>query len=160
MGNDGMREVTITRTVNAPLDKVWKAWTDQETVRRWWGPRGVTNPTCEWNAAPDGKIEIVMLAGKELGPAAGQKWPMRGTFREVTPQRRLVIAGEAIDDVKNVLIQNVITVDFESDGDKVRMTVHVVVTNADPKAEQMLQGMGAGFNQQTDKLVELLEKKE
>ena len=42
------KELTITRTFDAPRDLVWKAWTDEKMVKKWWGPRGVTNPTCEW----------------------------------------------------------------------------------------------------------------
>src|SRR5438445_12614916 len=34
--------VVITRIFDAPQERVWKAWTDPEQVRRWWGPRGFT----------------------------------------------------------------------------------------------------------------------
>lgn len=86
--NDTRRELDITRTFDASLDIVWRAWTDSKLVAKWWGPRGVTNPVCEVDAMPGGKINIVMLAGKELGPAEGMKWPMIGVFKEVTPQRQ------------------------------------------------------------------------
>ncbi len=31
------REVVVTRTFDAPLDRVWRAWSDPELVTRWWG---------------------------------------------------------------------------------------------------------------------------
>ncbi len=150
------RELTIMRVFDAPRELVWKAWTDQNIVKRWWGPRGVTNPTCEFDARPGGRIKIVMLAGKELGTFAGQKWPMKGTFREVVPQSRLMFTSDAIDDVKDILVQTEVTVDFEELEGKTRMKLHILVTKAGPKAAMALQGMETGWNQQVEKLGEEL----
>jgi uncharacterized protein YndB with AHSA1/START domain len=38
--NDGIFE--ITRAFDAPLDRVWKAWSAAEEIQRWWGPKGCT----------------------------------------------------------------------------------------------------------------------
>ncbi len=154
-----IRELTIVRTFDAPRERVWEAWTDAELVKKWWGPRGVTNPTCRWDAWQNGRINIVMLAGKELGPMAGQKWPMDGVFLEVIPQKRLVFTSNAIDDSKKVLLWNQVTVDLEESGGKTKMKLHVVVTKADPeKTKMMLEGMEIGWNQQIDKLGEELTR--
>ena len=50
VGKTKNRELTITRTFNAPLKQVWKAWTDPKQLAEWWGPKGFTNPRCEWDA--------------------------------------------------------------------------------------------------------------
>lgn len=155
---ESKRELTITRTFDAPLEMVWKAWTDPKMVKKWWGPKGVTNPVCEWDARPNGKINIVMLAGKELGDFAGQKWPMTGTFREVTPKSRIVYASDALDDVKDIMIVAETTIDFEKLEGKTKMNLHIIVTKMNgPKAEFAIQGMEAGWNQQIDKLTEMLK---
>ncbi len=160
MENEPKRELNITRTFDAPLELVWNAWTDPKIVARWWGPRGVTNPTCEVDARPGGKINIVMLAGKELGPAAGMKWPMIGTFKEVKPQSRLVITGGAADEVQNIFLETEVVVDFKESGEKTMMNIHVVVTkiNNAERAMAAIKGMEAGWNQQTDKLGEELAR--
>lgn len=159
MAGKPIRELTIERTFDAPRELVWKAWTDQELVQKWWGPIGVTNPVCVWVAKPNGKIDIVMEAGKELGPFAGQKWPMNGMFREVTPQSRLVFTSNAIDDRQEALLENIVTVDFEDAGEKTKMRIHIAVTKAvEGKTKAMLEGMHAGWNQQTEKLVELVNR--
>ena len=152
------RELTIVRTFDAPKELVWKAWTDKSMVQKWWGPKGVTNPTCVWDARPGGKIEIVMLAGKELGPFAGQRWPMNGVFKEVVPQSRLVFASNALDDKQDALLENIITVDLEDLKGKTKVKIHIAVTKAQSKqqVEFMLQGMEQGWNQQTDKLGEFV----
>ncbi len=152
-----IKEFTITRMFDAPRELVWKAWTDQKLIRKWWGPRGVTNPTCEWDARPGGKINIVMLAGKELGQFAGQEWPMNGVFDEVTPQSRLVFSSNALDVGRNILLECMVTVDFEAIGKRTKMNLRFTVTKADARAEFAIKGAESGWNQQIDKLGEELK---
>lgn len=154
---DDKHELTITRTFDAARDKVWRAWTDPEELAQWWGPRGVTNPTCEWQATPGGDINIVMLAGKNLGELAGQEWPMTGKFQVVEPQQKLVFSSEAIMDGKPIL-ETLITVTFDEQDGKTKLTVHVVVTKATPEAEGPLAGMKTGWTQSIDKLEAFLGK--
>ena len=42
-----MIEITMiytTQIFNAPLNEVWKAWTEPESVKKWWGPNNFTAP--------------------------------------------------------------------------------------------------------------------
>jgi uncharacterized protein YndB with AHSA1/START domain len=32
-------EFVIRREFDAPLDRVWRAWTEPERMAKWWGPR-------------------------------------------------------------------------------------------------------------------------
>ena len=153
--NTDNRELTIVRVFDAPRERVWEAWTNPKQLQAWWGPRGVTNPTCEFEAHPAGKIHIVMLAGKELGPLSGQEWPMTGTVVEVTPPEKLVYTSEAIVGGKPVL-ENLCTMKLEEEGGKTTMTLEVVVTKATPEAAGPLSGMKMGWTQTIDKLGEYL----
>lgn len=155
---DEKHELTISRTFDASREKVWRAWTDPNELQKWWGPRGVTNSTCEWDATPGGNINIVMLAGASLGNLAGQEWPMRGTFREIVPQEKLVFTSQAIMDGKSIL-ENLVTVTFAEHDGRTELTLHVVVTKVTPEAEGPLAGMQAGWTQSIDKLGELVEGK-
>jgi uncharacterized protein YndB with AHSA1/START domain len=38
------RQITITRTLNAPIDMIWKVWTTPGEIVNWWGPDGQTFP--------------------------------------------------------------------------------------------------------------------
>ncbi|HUD07156.1 MAG TPA: SRPBCC domain-containing protein [Candidatus Saccharimonadales bacterium] len=157
MSDDDNRELTITRVFNAPREKVFKAWTDPSLVAKWWGPEGVTNPTCEWDAQPGGAIDVVMLAGEELGDLQGSKWPMKGVFQEVTSPEKLVYSSSAIMEGKPIL-DCLNTVTFEEDDAGTKMTLHIVVTKVTPEAEGPLAGMKMGWTQSIDKLARLLEK--
>jgi uncharacterized protein YndB with AHSA1/START domain len=155
--NDTKKDLTMTREFDARRELVWRAWTDPELLKEWWGPNGVTNPTCEWEARPGGKIHIVMLAGAELGPMAGQEWPMTGEIKEVDKPSRLVFTANALQDGRAIL-EHITTVTLEEEGNKTKMTVRVRVTMTTPEATGPLAGMEQGWNQQLDKLVTFIEK--
>ncbi|MFI5240142.1 MAG: SRPBCC domain-containing protein [Candidatus Saccharimonadia bacterium] len=152
------KELTISRIFDAPRELVFKAWTDPELLAKWWGPRGVTNPECEVDAQVGGAIHITMLAGEELGPLAGQRWPMKGTFIELTPPDRIVFSNQAVDENDNVLIDGITTVIFEEKDSKTIMTLHVIARGISAESPQMLAGMNQGWSESIDKLTELLEK--
>ncbi len=149
-------EVTITRTFDAPRELVFKAWADPEMMAKWWGPKGVTNPTCEIDAKVGGRMHIVMLAGRELGPLAGQRWPMRGIFKEVKPPERLLFVNQAVDEDDNILIDALTTVTFEEENGKTKMTMKTTAKGVSTQAPKMLEGMEMGWSQSFDKLAENL----
>jgi uncharacterized protein YndB with AHSA1/START domain len=154
--NQGKKELTLTRTFNAPRELVWRAWTDAKLAKKWWGPRGVTTPTCEMDARPGGEIRIVMLAGKELGSFAGQEWPMKATFEELSPPERMVVLSAALDDKKGIMLETRSTLTLEKLDSKTKMTLHIVVTKINKGGESAVAGMEMGWNQSLDKLGEFL----
>jgi len=156
MADQLQKELTITRVFDAPRELVFKAWTDSEMLAKWWGPRGVTNPESDVEAHVGGKIRVVMLAGPEMGPLAGQRWPMEGMFEEFEAPSKLVFKNQAVDENGNVLIDGLTTVTFEEAGGKTRMTMHTTAKGMVPQAEGMLAGMSDGWTQSIDKLAEFI----
>jgi uncharacterized protein YndB with AHSA1/START domain/DNA-binding transcriptional ArsR family regulator len=55
-----VKELVLTREFDARREAVFKAWTDPKQMAKWWGPRGFTNPVCEMDVRPGGKIRIDM----------------------------------------------------------------------------------------------------
>jgi uncharacterized protein YndB with AHSA1/START domain len=100
------REITITRTFNAPRALVFKAWTDGKALAQWWGPKGFTNPVCEIDARVGGAIRIHMRSPD------GSVYPMKGEFREIVAPERLVFTNIAIDAAGNPIIEGLTTVTF------------------------------------------------
>jgi uncharacterized protein YndB with AHSA1/START domain len=84
-------ELTMTRVFDAPRELVFRAWTDPERLKRWWGPKGFTNPVCEVDVRPGGAIRIHMR-----GPD-GTVYPMTGAFIEIVEAERLVFTSSALD---------------------------------------------------------------
>lgn len=149
------KEITITREYDAPRALVFKAWTDPEMVKQWWGPEGVFIPVCELDVRPGGSMNIVMEAGESLGSFKGTKWPMEGTYVAIEEPSKIVFTANAIDKGKAVL-EHQTTVTFEEVGEKTKMNIHVQVTKTLPGSEFAVAGMEQGWNSQSDKLGKFL----
>src|SRR5215469_1148725 len=139
---DTKRELTIDKTYDAPIDMVWKAWTDQELAAQWWGPQGFTAPICELDPKVGGKINIVMEDSAGL-IRKGSKYPMIGEFKEIDELKKIVFTSEALINNKPIL-ENLVRVTFDEVDGKTKMNVHIVVTKATPEAEMPLKGMEMG----------------
>jgi uncharacterized protein YndB with AHSA1/START domain len=59
-------EIVSTRTVNAPIDKVFRAWTEPEHLQIWWGPAGFSNTFEIFDLRPGGTWKFIMH-GPEKG---------------------------------------------------------------------------------------------
>ena len=53
-------EIVTTRIVNASIDLSFKAWTDPNHLKNWWGPKGFTNTFNEFDLRPGGKWSFIM----------------------------------------------------------------------------------------------------
>jgi len=145
------KELTISRTFNAPRELVWKAWTSQKHIEKWWGPKGFTNPVCEWDATTGGKIYIEMK-----GPD-GNHYPMNGVFDEIKKPEKIVFTSAALGENGKHLFDIVNTISFIEEGNKTKLTLHFIFSNIIPEAEKNIAGADMGWNMSLDKLVELLK---
>lgn len=74
----------ISRVFDAPRERVWKAWTEVDQVRRWWGPKGFTVTYCKLDLRPGGKGHYCLRA-----PDGSDMWG-RFVYREIVKPERLV----------------------------------------------------------------------
>lgn len=147
------RELLLTRLFAAPRHLVFKAWTDAKHVARWWGPRGFTNPVCQWDARPGSPIRVDMT-----GPD-GTVYPMGGVFHEVVEPERIVFTSTAHMSAEGppaFEVHNTVT--FAEEAGKTKVTVHAVVVKAQPGTDQAFLGMREGWGQSLDRLAESLSK--
>jgi uncharacterized protein YndB with AHSA1/START domain len=144
------REFIITREFAAPRELVFQAWTDPKHLAQWWGPRGFTNPVCEWDVRPGGKIYDVMRAPN------GTDYPMGGEFREIAPPEKLVFTSGALDDKGVLLFEFLHTVTFAGRADKTTLTIKSRVLSTTAGADKYIGGFEAGMTQSLEKLAEHL----
>lgn len=142
------RDLVITREFDAPRELVFKAWSEVERLRRWWGPDGFTNPVCEVDLRPGGAIRIDMR-----GPD-GTVYPMTGTFHEIAAPQRLVFTSAALDEKGMPLFEVLNTVIFDEQGGKTKITLHASVTKATAEAVRYLAGMEQGWSQSLGRLAQ------
>jgi uncharacterized protein YndB with AHSA1/START domain len=80
------RNLVVARVFNAPVEQVWKAWTDPEYVRRWWGPTGFTCPIAKMDFREGGISLVCMQAPQEYG---GQDMYSTWTYTKIVPHERI-----------------------------------------------------------------------
>lgn len=89
-------EFTISRVFDAPRDLVWKAFTDPERMRHWWGPKDFT--------VIASKMDLRVGGTYHYGLKAPNGSPMWGkfVFREIVPQERMVFISSFSDEAGGV----------------------------------------------------------
>jgi len=70
--------------LGAPRERVFRALTEPEDRRAWWGPAGFTTPEVDLDLRVGGRYRFTMQ------PPAGERFHLSGEFVEVIPPSRLV----------------------------------------------------------------------
>jgi len=83
------REIVSGRVIDAPRDKVFKAFADPTHLARWWGPSGFTNTFEEFDFRPGGTWRFTMH-----GPD-GTDYPNRSIFLDIQEPARIVLEHES-----------------------------------------------------------------
>jgi uncharacterized protein YndB with AHSA1/START domain len=144
------REFVITREFAAPRELVFKAWTDPKHLAQWWGPNGFTNPVCEWDARPGGKIYDVMRAPD------GVRYPVGGEFLEIIAPERLGFACGALDANDGLLFEFLPTVTFVEAKRKTKLTIQSRITMTTAGANKYIGGFETGMTMSLERLSEHL----
>ena len=87
-------DVVSTRIFDAPVEEVWKAWSDPEYVMRWWGPTGFTSPSAEMDFRVGGTSLVCMRAPAEYG---GQDMYNTWTYTRIDPHERIELVSNFAD---------------------------------------------------------------
>ena len=77
-------EVTTIRIIHANQHIVFKAWTDPERLKNWWGPNGFTNTFHVFDLKPGGKWSFIMHSPD------GKDFPNESIFVEINEPHHLV----------------------------------------------------------------------
>jgi uncharacterized protein YndB with AHSA1/START domain len=142
-------DLTLTRIIDAPRERVFSAWTDPAQVAQWWGPRGTTTPICEIDLRPGGVFRTVMRSSD------GTEYPNSGVYLEIVEPERLIFTDafdEGFRPTHDPFLTAIIT--FEEQEGKTRLTCrarHKSKADRD-KHEQM------GFQKGWDEMLERLEE--
>jgi uncharacterized protein YndB with AHSA1/START domain len=154
------RDLVITRVFDAPRDLVWKAWTEPEHMKRWWGPQHFTAPVCKIDLRVGGTYLYCMRSPE------GQDYWGTGVYREVVPLERIVYTDSFADEQGNRVPAShygmggdwpselLVTVTFEEHEGKTKFTLrHVGIPSG-----EMSDLTKSGWNESFDKLAEALTK--
>lgn len=88
--------LVIYRVFDIPINKVWKALTESEEFKKWWGPKGFTCPSSKMEARVGGKYLSCLL-----GPDGKEYWST-GTVKELIPGKKLIVMDSFSDPQGNI----------------------------------------------------------
>lgn len=153
MNNTDNRELSLTRLIDAPRAKVFRAWTDPELLKQWFAPLPYTTPVAELDVRPGGRSFVVMR-----GPD-GTEIPCPGVYLEVIPNERLVSTDaytSAWAPSQKPFMTVVLT--FGDEGGKTRYTARILHwTAADREAHEKM-GFHEGWGKCADQLAALVSR--
>ncbi len=143
------RELVVTRTFNAPAHIVFEAWSKPELFKLWWVPKsaGMSLLSCDMDVRTGGAYRLVFRH-----PSFDQSMAFFGTYREVTPNKRLVWTNEESDQGA------VTTVTFEENAGKTLVTLYELYPT-EAALDEALAGSAEGLPEQFAQLDELLAGK-
>jgi uncharacterized protein YndB with AHSA1/START domain len=83
--NTAEREIVTTRVIDAPRERVFRAFAEPEHLVHWWGPKGFRNTFHEFHFKPGGTWRFVMH-----GPDGGD-YKNESNFVEIVKPERIVL---------------------------------------------------------------------
>jgi len=146
-------EILITRLLDAPREFAWRAWTEPELIRMWWGPKNFTCPSCTIDLRVGGSYLYCMRS-----PEGKDNWST-GVFREVTAPEKIVCTDNFADEKGNIVPASyygmspdftgelIVTVTFEEMAGRTALTLR----HAGIPAGTMNDLTRAGWNESLDK---------
>lgn len=156
------KTLNIVRVFDAPVSKVWDAFTKPEHVKKWWGPKDFTSPAAKIDFKVGGKY-VFCMRGPAGSPFDQDMWS-GGEYLEIEPMTKIVATDNFTDEEGNIVDpksvgmpgewpeQMVVTFLFKDLGDG---TTELTIEHKGHPAE-MAGDAEAGWNQSLDKLAAAL----
>lgn len=146
----------VTKTIAAPRDLVFKAWTEPERLKQWWGVEAnFSAPIAEVDLRVGGKYRLGMLVPGESAP-----YVVGGVFQEVRPPEKLVYTWKwehsdgSVPDSMLGSRETLVTVEFLDKGG----STEVVVTHENHPDRHSRDEHSKGWNGCLTQLTTLLER--
>lgn len=137
------RTLVLTRTLNAPRELVFEAWSDPKHLVRWWGPTDFTLPHCEQDFRVGGKYRFCMRA-----PDGSDHW-VRGEYTHINVPARLVFTWLREDATGDIWCDTVVEITLEQRGAATLLTLNQTTFATVAHCEEH----AVGWNECLDRMV-------
>lgn len=158
-------DVVIARIIDAPRALVFRAFTDETQLARWFGPHGFTNE-CSIDLGVGGALCIVMIAPD------GGRYPIGSVYQEIVDPECVVYSCTLFDHplewqqmVRDAMqangggapnLHSVVTITFSEHRGQTLLSIKTTFDTASEKSAFESMGMNGGWNQSLGKLEPLL----
>ncbi|MFP9098366.1 SRPBCC family protein [Flavobacterium sp. RHBU_24] len=145
--------LVVTRSFNAPVEKVWQAWTDSRLLDEWWAPKPWKAVTVEFDFTEGGHWLYYML-----GPE-GERHYCRADYKTIEPLKRFS-ATDAFTDENGVPNSEMPSTHWENNfiANGETTDIEIVLTYASEAELETIVSLGfrEGFSMGLANLEELL----
>ena len=149
------KTIRITRTFNAPLAIVWRAWTDPEILDQWWAPKPWKCETQKMNFENGGTWNYAMVSPENEKHFAGID------YEEINPNRSIAWSDYFSDEkgIKNVEFPTTNwLIGFTGVEEGVKLTVNLHFASEKEMNTILEMGFEEGFKATLNQLEEILKK--
>lgn len=157
-----MRKLTIERTFNHPIERVWDAFTNPEILKLWWSPPGISCRIISVDLKEGGEFRFVHKMDE-----TGQEVYCRGVYQKIDPPKYLSYTdsftdeagkdvgakyyGMGSDEVVETLVEFFFT--------EKNAQTHLKLVHESPYDEKMNEGMVEGWNGMFDNLTKTIRNR-
>jgi uncharacterized protein YndB with AHSA1/START domain len=130
----------IKRTLRAPVEKVFKAWTEPDQITKWFGCEGTINKqiTQDFRVGGDYKYDLTAPDGKILSAY--------GTFKEIVPNRKLVYSWNNTS-IEHPASDTLVSIEFIDKGD----ATEIILNHSKFTKPSSVEGHTLGWTTALDK---------
>jgi uncharacterized protein YndB with AHSA1/START domain len=143
----GRQSMVVTRTFDAPRERVFRAYTDPKLIPRWWGPERLMTTVERMDARPGGTWRFVQR------DAEGNVFAFHGVYHDVTPPERIIDTFEYEGMPGHVLLETAV---FEKHGGRTRVVSTSVFQTVEDRDGMLRSGMEEGTRESAGRLTRLL----
>jgi uncharacterized protein YndB with AHSA1/START domain len=142
--------IVITNSFDAPVEKVFKAYTDTDAVKKWWGGKTYQTTIDKYEPKAGGSWRFV-----QKGPDGGE-FSFHGVFHEVAENERVTWTFEfdGLPEKGHVAME---TVYFTEEGGKTNLRIVSVYQSVQDRDGMVASGMEKGLSEAMEALAELVE---
>jgi uncharacterized protein YndB with AHSA1/START domain len=162
--NTKSADFVISRVFNAPRDLVWKAFSEPERMKEWWGPKGFTVIRSNMDLRPGGTYHYGMMS-----PTGEPMWG-KFRYREIVPPQRMVLINSFSDEAGGITrhpmaptwpLEMLSTFTFDEEpGGKTKVTIRWQAYNASEEEQKTFDAghdsMRGGWGGTMDRLAAYL----
>lgn len=150
------KTLTIERVLDAPRDKVWRAYADKLWFEKWWGPEGWVTTAKEFNFVPGGRVHYDMKCVDENQTDWYGQSSWGVMVIESVDEPNSFTYKDYFSDENGTLNQEMpaltVTNEFIEEDGKTRLVSRSLAASAEQIEELIKMGMLEGFDSQLSKL--------
>jgi PhnB protein len=147
------KKITVIRQFDAPVDQVWKAWTQSDLLEQWWAPKPFRAQTKSMDFKPGGQWLYAMV-----GPNDEKHW-CKVEFTSINAKKSFEVLNMFCDENGNpnrempsMQWKN----EFSATSDGTKVTVTIVFDKREDLEKIIEMGFEEGFTAALGNLDEVL----